>query len=118
MRKVLLALCVLAGCRGQLKLNMIDASVQKPSNIAVCFTVDTHNTDPRPGLTANSFKIYEDRHAVSVLESKQTILNPEVAATHYTLLLVAMSRSVTGSGDVKVIVDSARAFSERVQKHQ
>ena len=71
-----------------------------------------------PGLTAESFKIYEDGQPVSALESKQTILNPEVTASHYTLLLVDMSGSVTLSGDVPVIVDSARAFTERVQKFQ
>jgi uncharacterized protein YegL len=118
MRAALLAIGLLAGCGGSLKLTMIDASVQKPSNIAVYFTVDTSDNEPVAGLTAESFRIYEDGHAVSVLESKQTILNPEIAATHYTLLLVDMSGSVSGSDDVKVIVDSARAFSERVQKYQ
>jgi hypothetical protein len=105
------------GSRG-LKLEMIEASVQRPSNIAVYFTVDTSEGDPVPGLTAESFRIYEDDQPVSILESKQTILNAEVAATHYTLLLMDMSGSVTESKDVPVIVDSARAFSERVQKYQ
>src|SRR5689334_5430868 len=112
------ALLVLAGCGGRLQLTMIDASVQRPSNIAVYFTVDTADGQPVPGLTAESFRIYEDDQPVSILESKQTILNPEVSATHYTLLLVDMSGSVADSGDVPVIVDSARGFSERVQKYQ
>lgn len=107
-----------AGCGGHLKLTPIDASVQRPSNIAVYFTVDTSGGEPVPGLTAESFRIYEDEKPVSVLESKQTILNPEVAASHYTLLLIDMSGSVTGSGDVPVIQDAARAFGERVQKYQ
>lgn len=113
-----LALLALVGCSGYLRLTRIDASVQKPSNVAVYFTVDTGEGDPVPGLTTESFKIYEDGQPVSALESKLTILNPEVTASHYTLLLVDMSGSVTGSGDVPVIVDSARAFSERVQKFQ
>jgi hypothetical protein len=122
MRSILLAVVValVVGCGGgkHLKLTMIEASVQRPSNIAVYFTVDTSEGEPVPGLTAESFRIYEDEQAVSILESKQTILNPEVAASHYTLLLVDMSGSVSESGDVPVIVDSARAFSERVQKYQ
>lgn len=106
-------------CAGRpLQLGLIDASVQRPSNIAVYFTVDTGEGDPVPGLTAESFRIYEDGQPVSILESKQTILNAEVAATHYTLLLVDMSGSVTESGDVPIIVESARAFSDRVQKFQ
>jgi hypothetical protein len=106
------------GCGAGLKLTLIDASVRRPSNIAVYFTVDTSDGEPVGGLTAESFRIYEDDQPVSVLESRQTILNPEVAATHYTLLLVDMSGSVTGSGDVPAIVDAARAFGERVQKYQ
>src|SRR5678815_2738752 len=69
------ALLVLAGCGGRLQLTMIDASVQRPSNIAVYFTVDTSDGEPVPGLTAESFRIYEDDQPVSILESKQTILN-------------------------------------------
>src|SRR3990172_284167 len=96
---------VSAACGGSgLRLTLIDASVQRPSNVAVYFTVDTSDDQPVPGLTAQSFRIYEDGSLVSVHESKQTILNPEVAAEHYTLLLVDMSGSVTESGDVPAIV--------------
>lgn len=112
-------LSLLLGCSSRgLRLVLIDASVQRPSNIAVYFTVDTEEGEPVPGLTAESFRIYEDGQPVSVLESKQTILNAEVAATHYTLLLIDMSGSVTESGDVPVIVESARSFTDRVQKYQ
>ncbi len=108
-----------AACGGQaLHVKMIDATTRHPSNVAVYFTVDKPNGDPVPGLTVQQFQIYEDGQPVSALESKQTILNPEVAATHYTLLLVDMSGSVTESGDVPVIVQSAQLFAERVQKHQ
>jgi hypothetical protein len=58
-RFALLSLAALAGCAG-LKPRLIDASVQKPSNIAVYFTVDTRDGEPVPGLTAEQFRIYED----------------------------------------------------------
>jgi hypothetical protein len=112
------------GCGGSgskkstLALNLIDASVQRPSNIAVYFTVDKPDGEPVAGLTAESFTIYEDGQPVSGLESKQTIINPEVAASHYTLLLIDMSGSVTESGDVPVIVDAAQGFAGRVEKYQ
>jgi hypothetical protein len=77
-----------------LRLTTLDSSVQKPSNVAVYFTVDTDD------------------------ESKHTILNPEVAADHFTLLVVDMSGSVSESGDVPAIVDAASAFSDRVGKYQ
>jgi len=99
-------------------LTLIDASVQRPSNVAVYFTVETGSGEPVADLKAESFRIYEDDKLVSVHESKQTILNPEVAAEHYTLLLVDMSGSVTESGDVPAIVDAATAFSERVGRYQ
>jgi len=73
---------------------------------------------PVAGLAADKFRIYEDGQPVSQLESKQTILNPEVAAAPNLLLLIDMSGSVSESDDVGVIVDSARQFGARVQKYQ
>jgi len=116
---IMLALGLLA-CGGSpgLRLGLIDASVRRPSNVAVYFTVDTSDGEPVAGLVAKDFQIYEDGAPVSELESKQTILNPEVAAAHYTLLLIDMSGSVTESGDVPVILEAARSFAARVEKYQ
>lgn len=111
---------VVAACGGgrSLKMTRLEASVQRPSNVAVYFTVDTAEGEPVAGLTAEQFRIYEDGQPVSVLESKQTILNPEVAAAHHTLLLVDMSGSVTESGDLPVIVEAAESFTIKVQQFQ
>src|SRR5579863_1842409 len=105
-----------AGCG--LKLQMVDASVRKPSNVAVYFTVDTHDNRPVANLTPQDFRIYEDKQPVSILESKQTILQPEVAAIHYTLLLVDMSGSVVDSGDMPTLIEAASSFGERVGPYQ
>ena len=114
-----LGVVALSACATKrLQFSMLDASVQRPSNVAVYFTVDTADGDPVPGLTADKFNIYEDGSPVSVLESKQTILNPEVAAQHHTLLLVDMSGSVTESGDLPVIVEAAEQFTLKVQTFQ
>lgn len=117
----LVALSLLAtpllGCAG-LKPRLVDASVQKPSNVAVYFTVDTRDGEPVPGLTADKFNIYEDGKLVSPFESKQTILNPEVAAMHYLLLLVDMSASVTQSGSTSVVEAAVGRFTERVGQYQ
>ncbi|GAB4522600.1 MAG: hypothetical protein Tsb0020_41020 [Haliangiales bacterium] len=108
-----------AGCGASgLVLTPIDASVQKPSNVAVYFTVDTADGEPVAGLEADSFHIYEDERLVSVHESQQTILSPEVAAEHNTLLLVDMSGSIVESGDVPTIMSAASSFSDRVGKYQ
>lgn len=105
-----------SGCA--LKLRLINYAVRKPSNVAAYFTVDRANRDPVPGLTADRFRIYEDDSPVSIHESKQTILNPEVAAVHYTLLLVDMSGSVTQSGQVPALQGAVQAFTQTVEKHQ
>lgn len=102
-----------------LKPKLIDASVQKPSNVAVYFTVDTSKGEPVPGLTAEQFHIYEDKKLVSPFESKQVILNPEVAAQHYTLLLVDMSGSVTQAGEgLQQLQEAVSRFTERVSQFQ
>ncbi|HEX4517911.1 MAG TPA: VWA domain-containing protein [Polyangiaceae bacterium] len=116
-KQIVAALCgasLLIGCGGGLKLTAIRATNNKPSNVVVYFKVQ-NGKDPVGGLTADSFKIYEDGDLVSQYESKQTILNPEVAASHYTLLLVDMSGSITDSGAVDTLVDAAGSFAERIE---
>jgi hypothetical protein len=114
---LVVALAMVSGCAA-LNPQLVQASVQKPSNVAVYFTVDTRGGEPVPGLTAEQFHIYEDDKLVSPFESKQTILNPEVAAMHYTLLLVDMSGSVTKSGSVPVLEEAASKFTQRVGQYQ
>jgi len=109
---------LLAACGGGLKLVHINSSARKPSNVAVYFTVDTWGGQPVPGLTAERFSIYEDGLKVSEFESKQTILNPKVAAAHYTLLLIDMSGSVVGSNHFDDVVSAATQFTARVEKYQ
>ncbi len=106
-----------SGC-SHLKLGLVDASVRKPSNVAVYFTVETNQGAPVPNLLPPNFRIYEDGRPVSLLESRLTILQPEVAAIHYTLLLIDMSGSVVGSGDVPTLVTAASSFADRVGPYQ
>lgn len=107
----------MAGCAG-LRLTLVEAAHQQPSNVAMFFTVDTRDGEPLAGLTAADFRIYEDGQLVSPDESKQTIVNREVAAEHYTLLLVDMSGSVTESDDVPLIVGAAREFASSLEGYQ
>jgi hypothetical protein len=105
------------GCAG-LKLQLVDSSVRHPSNVAVYFTVDTRGGEPVADLSPQDFRIYEDGQPVSILESKQTILQEQVAAIHYTLLLVDMSGSVVDSGDMPALVQAAQSFADRVGPYQ
>jgi hypothetical protein len=97
---------------------LVQADHQTPSNVAVFFTVDDQDGAPVPGLTAEDFRIYEDGSLVSIDESQQTIINPEVAAKHYTLLLVDMSGSVTESDQVPLIEAAAGQFTSTLEGHQ
>jgi Mg-chelatase subunit ChlD len=115
---LLLLAALLAGCGAALDVTLVQATHAEPSNVAMFFTVDDASGEPVGGLTAESFRIYEDDQLVSVTESQQTILNPEVAAEHYTLLLVDMSGSVTESDAVPLITEAATQFSAAVESQQ
>lgn len=107
-----------SACGGGLRLTLVDAAHRAPSNVAMYFTVDTSGGEPVGGLVATDFRIYEDDALVSVDESKQTIINPEVAAEHFTLLLVDMSGSVTESDQVPAIEAAAAAFAATIGTSQ
>jgi hypothetical protein len=106
------------GCGSGLRLTVVDAAHRKPSNVAVFFTVHTRSGDPVPDLETESFLIYEDGSLVSPHESQQTIISQEMAAEHYTILLVDMSGSVTESDQVDLIVTAAEQFTSTVESHQ
>lgn len=108
----------LGACGGSLKPSLIEAAYRKPSNVAVYFAVDDDDGEPVADLLASDFNIYEDDKVVSRDESRQTIVNPEVAAVHYTLLLVDMSASVTESDQVDKIVQASNEFVARVEPYQ
>ncbi len=102
-----------SGCG--LKLTRIQTADDKPANVAVYFKVETTDGEPVGGMTADQFEIYEDDQKVSELESLQTILNPEVAASHYTLLLIDMSGSVVDSEDADKVTEAALLFTSEVE---
>lgn len=106
------------GCSKSLRVTAVDAAHRRPSNVAVYFTVDSSSGEPIPGLVSENFEIYEDGKLVSVHESRQRIVNPEVAAAHYTLLLVDMSGSVSESDQLPVIVEASQRFTEQLEGHQ
>jgi hypothetical protein len=109
-----LAFALLGGCGGGLQLRLVDGAHRRPSNVAVFFAVEDSDGEPVADLLASDFRIYEDGELVSLHESRQTIVNPEVASVHYTLLLVDMSASVTESEQAERVVQAARSFVEKV----
>ena len=114
----LAAPAALAGCAQSLRLTRLSAAARPPSNIAVFFAVDDARGEPIADLLANDFRIYEDGKLVSVDESQQTIVNPEIAAAHYTLLLVDTSASVNASDQLAAISGAAREFLTSLERYQ
>jgi len=104
-----------SGCA--LKVTRVQTAADKPSNVAVYFKVEDHKGEPVGGMTNEQFEIYEDGELVSLYESQQTILNPEVAASHYTLLLVDMSGSVAESDDFETITEAVALFTTKVEQN-
>ena len=112
------ALTLCAGCGAGLHLTRLEAAARAPSNVAVFFALDDRDGEPVADLLANDFNIYEDERLVSVDESRQTIVNPEIAAAHFTLLLVDMSASVTASDQLQSIIHAAGEFVRQVEHYQ
>lgn len=109
---------LVVGCGPSLRVRLVDGAHAQPSNVAMFFTVDDAEGEPVGGLAAESFVIYEDDRRVSPSESRQTIINQEVAAEHFTLLLVDMSGSVTESNWVPAITAAATEFTAAVEAQQ
>jgi hypothetical protein len=107
----------LTGC-SSLHLTAITATQQKPSNVALYFKVQNAAGDPISNLSAENFRVFEDGQLVGSGESQQTILDPDTAAAHYTLLLVDMSGKVVAGGDSEVIPQAVSAFTVRVERHE
>ncbi len=110
---VLIFFC--GGCAG-LNLELHKASAQKPSQVALYYSVETSDGSPVPGIAAETFRIYEDDRLISPYESKQTILNPEVAVAHYIVLLLDLSGSITESGSLPSLLEAAGIFAEKVTR--
>jgi len=110
-------LVAVASCVG-LELTPIKSAFHRPSNVAVYFRIANEVGDPVAGLNAGQFRIYEDGQLVSLFESLQTIISPEIAATHFTMLLVDMSGSVSHGGGGDAVIQAVGAFAERVEKQQ
>jgi len=104
-----------ASCAGLL-LRRVNTSVRRPSNVALYFSVETRDGRPVAGLDAKQFRIYEDDRLISPYESKQTILNPDVAVSHYMILLLDLSGSIVESGSLPKLIQAATAFTTRISR--
>ena len=105
-----------SGCG--LSLKMVDASVRKPSNVALYFHVTDHEGKGVPDLPAEKFSIYEDGKPVLPDMSKQAVLADQAAAAKYALLLLDMSGAIASSSRRSELVAAAAAFADRISRTQ
>ncbi len=95
------------GCMGGLRVNTVATSVDKPSNVAVYFSVNKDHA-PVAGLFEKNFQISEDGQDLTADQTKQTLLPRDMVAVHRALLLVDMSGPVA-IGDTRAKIASAVA---------
>jgi len=96
-----LAVIAAAGCGGAssggLRVTQIAAAVEKPSNVAVYFTVETKTGEPVTGLDPASFRVFEDGKLVPEKKAKRMLIDPRQVEARFTLILVDLSGPVVDS---------------------
>lgn len=103
--------CTLQNC---LQFNLLEGRAQQPSNIYLLFSVETCSGNPKAGLQAEDFEIYEDGEFISIFESDQTILPRPQLYTLATVLLLDMSGSILESETLNPLKLSAKSFVSQV----
>jgi hypothetical protein len=101
-----------------LKLTRIEVAAGAPSSVAVFFAVEHGHGEPLPSLTARDFRIVEDGKQLAPEATQQMLLRPELAAAHYTLLLIDLSASATANEQLQTITRAAREFCARLAPYQ
>lgn len=119
MRRSLLLLLSMTflGCgAGQVQVVSRGIFTEKPGNVAAYVAVSEHNK-ALTGLTADNFRIYEDEQLIPPDNSRQVLLDKELANAHRAVLLIDQSAAT----DEKIRTELANALSffvGRVRKTQ
>jgi hypothetical protein len=100
-------------CGGGLRVANIASSAEKPANVMVFLSVDAEKT-PVPGLGEEAFKVFEDGVPVT---ADLRIVNPDMTATQFTVLLLDWSGHVTAS-DAGAMIDGAAALMAKLRPKQ
>jgi hypothetical protein len=106
--------CSACSLLNRVHVDAVATSFQKPSNVAAYVAV-TDGTEPVTELQLENFKIYENEQLLSSEDSHQTLLAPELAAYHHTVLLVDMSGE---QGSDEGLARAVSSFVETVRRTQ
>jgi hypothetical protein len=84
--------------------------VRTPANVSVFFKMDTVDGLPVTDLRTEDFLVYEDGDLISQYESQQTVVPMPGQFRSDTLLLLDLSGSILGSGNLDALKAAAREF--------
>ena len=103
---IIIALVALVSCRNEtcLQFDLLEGRAQQPSNIYLLFSVETCIGNPKAGISAEEFEIYEDGELISAFESDQTILPRPRLYTLATVLLLDLSGSILESDTLEPLI--------------
>jgi len=112
----IIALVALVSCKVEncLQFELLEGRAQQPSNIYLLFSVETCLGNPKAGINADEFEIYEDGELISIFESDQTILPRPRLYTLATVLLLDLSGSILESDTLEPLKASAQSFVSQV----
>ena len=100
---------------GSLRVKMLDAATNKPSNVALHLKVGDKTGEPIVGLKPANFRIFEDGKLVPEEKAKRMLLDPKAAEVHITMLLIDLSGPIVESPSFPELVKQAGVFMERLQ---
>ncbi len=112
----LLSFMALGCSAGQIKVVSKGVFAEKPGNVAAYVAVSEQG-QAMEGLSAENFKIYEDELYIPAENSRQVLLDKELAQAHRTVVLVDHS-AATDEDIRKEIGDALRIFVQRVRSTQ
>jgi hypothetical protein len=100
---------------GNLRVKVLDATSDRPSNVALHLSVDGKNGQPIEGLKPANFRIFEDGKLVPEDKAKRMLLDPKEAEVHITLLLVDLSGPVVESPSFPELIKQVGGFIDRLK---
>jgi hypothetical protein len=106
------------GCASSLRLTLLAAAARPPSDVVLYVDVADARGRPVLGLRSADFRVYEDGKLVSADAARSTLAQRELAAEHYTLLLIEISSGALVTDQVGVIRTAAQSWLAQVGAHQ
>jgi len=100
---------------GNLRVKVLDATSDRPSNVALHFSVGGKNGQPVDGLKPGNFRIFEDGKLVPEDKAKRMLIDPKEAEVHITALLVDLSGPVVESPSFPELVKQVGEFVDRLK---